>query len=138
MPDPLTAGAVLAIYKDQWIVQQRHRDAKRPRPLRVRPVFLHTDERIDGLISVVGIALLVFGLIEADLRRRLPAQQPRLPGLLPEGRAAKPTGRNILAAFEHLGITYTTGGPVLDRLTSTQRQILALLDIPLPWLEKEA
>jgi transposase len=134
--DPLTALDVLDVYKDQWIVEQRHRDLKRPRPLRIRPVFLHTDERIDALIAVVGVALLVFGLIEADLRRRLPENQPRLPGLLPEGRAAKPTGRNILAAFDGLQLTYTNTGPVLDRLTPTQRQILALLDIPLPWAEQ--
>jgi hypothetical protein len=137
LPDPLTAGMVLDIYKDQWIVEQRHRDLKRPRPLRVRPVFLHNDERIDALIGVVGIALLVFGLIEADLRRRLPAGQPCLPGLLPEGRAAKPTGRNILAAFDNLALTYTATGPVLDRLSPVQRLLLALLDIPLPWPEQQ-
>jgi len=136
LPGPLTATDVLDTYKDQWIVEQRHRDLKRAAPLRVRPVFLHNDDRIGALIGVVGIALLIFGLIEADLRRRLPANQPRLPGLLPEGRAAKPTGRNILAAFDGLGFTYTAAGPVLDRLTPTQRQILALLDIPLPWIEQ--
>lgn len=132
----LTAASVLEIYKDQWIVEQRHRDLKRAAaPLRVRPVFLHNDDRIEALIGVVGIALLIFGLIEADLRHRLPDGQERLPGLLPEGRAAKPTGRNILAAFDGLGFTYTKTGPALDRLSPTQRQILALLDIPLPWIE---
>lgn len=135
-PGPLTATAVLDIYKDQWIVEQRHRDLKRASPLRVRPVFLHNDDRIEALIGVVGIALLIFGLIEADLRKRLPPSEERLPGLLPEGRAAKPTGRNILAAFDGLAFTYTKTGPVLDRLTPTQRQILALLDIPLPWIEQ--
>jgi transposase len=134
---PITALEVLDIYKDQWVVEQRHRDLKRPRPLRVRPVFLHNDDRIDALIGVVGIALLVFGLIEADLRHRLPSDEKKLPGLLPEGRAAKPTGRNILAAFEGLELTYTRVGPVLDRLTPTQRQILALLDISLPWAEAQ-
>lgn len=136
LPDPLSATDVLRIYKDQWIVEQRHRDLKRANVLRVRPVFLHNDDRIDALVSIVGIALLVFGLIEADVRRRLPPGEPTLPGLLPEGRAAKPTGRNILAAFEGLGLTYTKIGPVLDRLTPTQRMILALLDIPLPWPEQ--
>ena len=127
---------MLDVYKDQWIVEQRHRDLKRAAPLRVRPVFLHNDDRIEALIGVVGITLLIFGLIEADLRHRLPTGQQRLPGLLPEGRAAKPTGRNILAAFDGLGFTHTKAGPVLDRLTPTQRQILALLDIPLPWIEQ--
>jgi uncharacterized protein DUF4277 len=136
LPDPLSACGVLGVYKDQWIVEQRHRDLKRSQLLRVRPVFLHNDDRIDALVSVVGLALLLFGLIEADLRRCLPPGHSYLPGLLPEGRAAKPTGRNILAAFEGLGLTYTAGGPVLDRLTPIQRMILALLDIPLPWPEE--
>ena len=60
---------------------------------------------------------------------------PNYRDCFPKGRAAKPTGRNILAAFNGLGFTYTPSGPVLDRLTPTQRQILALLDIPLPWIE---
>jgi transposase len=136
LEEPQTATEILDIYKDQWIVEQRHRDLKHPAPLRVRPVFLHNDDRIEALIGVVGIALLIFGLIEADLRRWLPTGQQQLPGLLPEGRAAKPTGRNILAAFDGLSFTYTTTGPALDKLTPTQRQILALLDIPLPWIEK--
>lgn len=135
-PDrPLSALDVLCVYKDQWVVEQRHRDAKQT--LKVRPVFLHNDDRIDALVAVVGIALLIFGLAETDLRHRL-APATDLPGLLPEGRAAKPTGRNILAAFDNLALTYTDNGPVLDRLTPTQRTILALLDIPLPWPEQQA
>ena len=130
---PLTALDILRTYKDQWVVEQRHRDLKQT--LRVRPVFLHNDDRIDALVAVVGIALLIFGLLEADLRRQLPPHDPHLPGLLPEGRAAKPTGRNILAAFQRLGLTYTSDGLVLDQLTPTQRIILALLNIPLPWPE---
>src|SRR5487761_1747837 len=63
---PLTALDVLEIYKDQWIVEQRHRDLKQT--LRVRPVFLHNDDRIEALIAIIGIALLIFGLIEAELR----------------------------------------------------------------------
>ncbi len=130
----LTALDVLEIYKDQWIVEQRHRDLKQT--LRVRPVFLHNDDRIEALIAVIGIALLIFGLIEAELRAALGPGVP-LPGILPEGRAAIPTARAALAAFDGLHLTYTPGGPVLDKLTSIQRTILALLNIPLPWPEKQ-
>jgi transposase len=128
----LSALDVLRIYKDQWIVEQRHRDTKQT--LRVRPVFLHNDARIEALIAIVGIALLIFGLIEAELREALGEEVP-LPGILPEGRAAKPTARAALTAFDGLQVTYTKNGLVLDRLSQVQRLILALLGIALPWPE---
>jgi len=130
---PLTALDVLKTYKDQWVVEQRHRDLKQT--LKVRPVFLHNDDRIEALIAVIGIALLIFGLIEAELRASL-GPGVSLPGILPEGRAAIPTARAALAAFDGLCATYTPAGIILDRLTPAQRMILACLDIPLPWPEK--
>ena len=130
----LRAVHVLRRYKQQQIVERRNRDAKST--LKVRPVFLHNDDRIDALISIVGLALLVYGLIEADLRRAI-APATHLPGLLPEQRAARPTARSTLAAFDHLAATYTRHGLTLDPLTSTQRTILAHLDIPLPWPERQ-
>jgi len=132
LPGRLSATRVLRLYKDQFVVEQRHRDAKQT--LRVRPLFLHNDDRIAALISIVGLALLVFGIIEAGIRRTNGAGKP-LPGILPEGRAALPTGRSILAAFQGLGLTFTHEGPQLDPLTATQRQILALLNVRIPWTE---
>jgi hypothetical protein len=123
---------VLKIYKDQWIDEQRHRDLKQT--LRVRPVFLHNDVRIEALIAVIGVALLIFGLIEAELRAAL-GDATTLPGILPEGRAAKPTARAALAAFSDLGLTYTSAGLILDPLSPIQRIILARLGVGLPWPE---
>ena len=130
LPGRLSAGQVLRLHKDQQIVERRHRDMKQT--LKVRPIFLHNDDRVYALLSIVGIALLVFGLIEARTRAALGPEQ-QLPGLLPEGRAARPTGRNILAAFQGLGLTYTHTGIQLDPLTDTQQHILELLGIQLPW-----
>ncbi|MBV9196010.1 MAG: IS1634 family transposase [Solirubrobacterales bacterium] len=133
-PGRLTALSVLRQYKDQEIVERRHRDAKHT--LKVRPIFLHNDDRIHALISIVGLALLIFGLIETQTRHALGTGE-QLPGLLPEGRAAIPTGANILAAFQGLGLTYTPAGIRLDRLTHTQRRILDLLQIQPPWPEQD-
>jgi transposase len=133
--DELTAGELLRIYKEQSLVELRHRDLKHN--LRVRPIFLHNDDRIQALVSIVGLALLVFGLIELDLRRAL-GPEDELSGLLPEARSGRPTGRNILAAFQGLGLTYTPKGIRLDRLTSTQRRILQLLQVSSPWTENAA
>ena len=136
-PARLTAGQVLRLYKDQEVVERRHRDFKQT--LKVRPVFLHNDDRIYALISTVGIALLIFGLIETEVRKALDADErhedKRLP-LLPETRLAKPTGANILAAFQGLDLTYTHRGIELDRLTPTQQRILELLGIHSPWPTK--
>jgi len=98
---------VLHAYKGQQIVERRHRDYKQT--LKVRPIFLHNDDRIYALTSIIGIALLIFRLIETELRKQLHDDE-LLPGLLPENRAAKPTGRNVLSTFQGLGLTYTHTG----------------------------
>ena len=138
LPGRLTAGRVLRLYKDQEVVERRHRDLKQT--LRVRPIFLHNDDRIYALISTIGIALLIFGLIETELRKALHADQrhqdKRLP-LLPEARLAPPTGANTLAAFQGLDLTYTHHGIELDPLTPTQQRILELLAIQPPWPQPE-
>jgi hypothetical protein len=135
LPDArLTAGTVLRLYKEQEVVERRHRDLKQT--LKVRPIFLHNDDRIYALISIIGIALLIFGLLETQVRNALQTdqQQPdkRL-ALLPEDRLAKPTGANILSAFQGLDLTYTHRGIELDPLTPTQQRILDLLAIQPPW-----
>jgi transposase len=134
IPGRLSAARLLSTYKQQWMVERRHRDLKQT--LRVRPIFLQNDDRIEALVGIVGLALLVFGLIEAERRKRLGDEDP--PGLLPEGRSGRPTGRNILAAFQGLGLTYTAQGIAVDRLTPTQRRILELLEIEPRWPERES
>jgi transposase len=138
LPGRLTPTAILRLYKEQEVVERRHRDLKHT--LKVRPIFLHNDDRIYALISIIGIALLIFGLIETQLRAALTGedQQPdkRL-ALLPESRLGKPTGANILSAFQGLDLTYTHRGIELDPLTTTQQQILELLDIQTPWPQRD-
>lgn len=133
LPGRISATRVLCLYKDQWKVERRHRDLKQT--LRVRPIFLQGDDRITALVSVVGLALLVFGLIESEVRSRLDGEE--LPGLLGEGRRGRPTGRSILAAFQGLSLTYTPGGIELDPLTRTQARILELLEIEPPWPQRQ-
>jgi len=138
LPGKPTAAKVLRVYKAQEVVERRHRDLKQT--LKVRPIFLHNDDRIYALISIVGIALLIFGLVEAGVRQALtadPRHHHKLLPLLPEGRLAKPTGANILATFQGLGLTYTHRGIELDPLTPTQQVILELLRIQPPWPQPE-
>jgi transposase len=136
LPGQLTPGKLLRLYKEQEVVERRHRDLKQT--LKVRPIFLHNDDRIYALISIVGIALLIFGLIETGVRQALQADhQEKLLPLLPEARLAKPTGANILSAFQGLDLTYTHRGVELDPLTPTQQRILELLHIHPPWPQRD-
>jgi hypothetical protein len=112
---------------------QRHNPRQ---PSTYRPPGTVQPTGSSSLVAIVGIALLIFGLIEAELRHAL-GDGVTLPGLLPEHRAAIPTSRAVLAAFTGLHLTYTPTGPVLDQLTTAQRTILAHLDIPLPWQEQQ-
>ena len=105
-------------------------------PRRSGHPLLHNDDRIYALTSIIGIALLIFGLIEETETRKALGETELLPGLLPGTRSAKPTGRNVISVFQGLGLTYTHAGIQLDRLTHTQRRVLELLQITPPWPEQ--
>ena len=49
LPGRLSANRVLELYKGQQIVERRHRDYKHT--LKVRPIFLHNDDRIHALTA---------------------------------------------------------------------------------------
>ncbi|MFH1330000.1 MAG: IS1634 family transposase [Actinomycetota bacterium] len=129
-PSQCSADRLLALYKDQALSERAHHFLKGP--LAVRPVFLKSNRRAAALVGVCSIALLVYGLIETELRQAI-APTRTIPGLLPEGRAARPTGENIFKAFT--GLSYqrarTTNGleAIPDPLTTAQQAILDALGI---------
>jgi len=107
----LSAVEMLETYKDKDKVEKRFRVAKGV--LRVRPIYLHKDERIAALLLVNMIALLVYSLAERRCRRH---------GL-------QITGRQMLYEFGPLHVIETRfeDGSVLYRsmpLTPVQRVIL--------------
>lgn len=128
------AGAVLAEWKGQWQVEHRHRDAKGP--LRIRPLFVTSNRRIVGLVTILGIALLVFSLIERAARRALQAlgQGEKVPHLLAGHVAARPTGENILKALREIALVTAELAGVRHRwvadLSPLQQTLLRLLGVP--------
>jgi transposase len=93
------AGQVLCRYKGQEVVERRYGAFKGP--LAVAPLFLTSNRRITALLSVICLALLVFCLIERQVRAAI-APQSAVEGLY-AGRPAKPTGRLILEALSGCG-----------------------------------
>jgi transposase len=125
------ASALLAEWKGQWEVEQRHRAAKGP--LRIRPLFVSSNRRIVGLITILGIALLVFSLLEREARRAL-APAAKVPNLLAGHVAARPTGENLLKALREVSLaTVELAGErqrLVSELNHLQRTLLALLGVP--------
>ncbi|WP_327122474.1 hypothetical protein OG206_32085 [Streptomyces sp. NBC_01341] len=81
-------------------------------------------------IQVICLALLVFCLIERQVRRALGPEQT-ITGLYPDNRRVRPTGRMI---FYHLGeltlrIGHITDPPAVQITRGVQLHLLDLLDL---------
>lgn len=125
-----TPSALLAQWKGQWQIEHRHRSAKGP--LRVRPLFVTSNQRIVGLITILGIALMVFSLLERAARRTL-GPVAKVPNLLAGHVAARPTGDNLLKALRTISlVTLDLAGTrhrAPSALTPLHRTLLQLLNV---------
>ena len=75
---------VFCAYKDQSHIDVVHHQIKTP--LRIHPVFLHKQERIEALVLVLFLALMVFYLLQREYRRR-------------RGREDRTTGEELIRAY---------------------------------------
>lgn len=128
--DPAEADAaeVLRRYKGQEVVERRYGDFKGP--LAVAPMYLKNNRRIEALITVICLALLIFSLVEREVRRAILPERTML-GLYPERRPARPTGRMIFAALASMRLIPASrrAPPVVPRPNNVQLHLLQLLDI---------
>lgn len=127
-PDQADAAEVLKRYKGQGVVERRYNDFKGP--LAVAPIFLEHNRRIAALITVICLALLVFCLIERQVRQALGPEQT-MSGLYPDNRKVRPTGRMILYHLESLMLRpgTATSPPVILIGRGVQAHLLELIGI---------
>ncbi|MBM0237933.1 hypothetical protein JNW88_13630, partial [Micromonospora sp. ATA32] len=128
------AGQVLLHYKGQEAVERRYSAFKGP--LAVAAIYLKNNRRITAMITVVCLALLIFSLIERQVRQALAAAGQSTVAGLYAGRPAVPTTRLILQALATMKIIPATGRnpPTIPHPTPLQLRLLELLDIdPLEW-----
>ena len=134
--DPAEADAaqVLLHYKGQEAVERRYSTFKGP--LAVAAIYLKNNRRITAMITVVCLALLIFSLIERQIRGALHAQGRATVAGLYAGRPAVPTTRLIFQALTSMRlIPATSGNPhTIPQPTPLQLEILDLLNVnPLEW-----
>jgi transposase len=129
LPADIDTTAVFLRYKDQPMVERRYSEFKGP--LAVAPIFLRSNRRITALITVICLALLIFCLIEREVRRNL-APDTELRGFyINDRRARKPTGRLILQALNELRLIPAPTGqaPTIPKPGYLQTELLQLLRV---------
>ena len=126
-PADADAGEVLVRYKGQEVVERRYGNFKGP--LAVAPIFLKNNRRIEALLSVICLALLIYCLVERQVRHAI-APEVAMAGF-PGRPKARPTGRLIFEALGRLPLipATATGPPVVPAPTGLAARILELLDV---------
>ena len=139
-PGQASPEEVFRRYKGQHVVERRYGEFKGP--LAVAPLFLKTNRRIAALITVICLALLIFCLVERQVRKALAPHGATMTGL-PGYRLtpARPTGRTIFQALADLRlIPAHDGSPaMIPKPAGIQAQLLDLLQIDISrprWLTK--
>jgi transposase len=107
------------------------------RPLGLRPAYLQREDHLKGLVRLLSLALRVLTLTEFVARRALAAEDAGLAGLYPgnpKQQTQRPTTERLLAAFTNVTLSFIQlpGQNIVHvtPLTSLQRRILELLDLP--------
>jgi len=119
---------VLQAYEEQHTVEGCMRWAKGP--LAVAPIFLKTPLRIAALSAVYVLALMVYALIQREVRRRLAAEGTTMPGNRGQGWTAKPTTEVVFRLFEGIDTlrgVLPDGAVVVTNTNTEQIRLLRLL-----------
>lgn len=128
-PGARTDAEVFAEYQAQHGVEACMHWLKGP--LAVAPIFLKTPERVAALGVVYVLALMVYALIQRDMRRRLAAKKELVPGN--KGWTDQPTTEVIFRLFRGVStMRIGDGGPILvTNLTTAQVDAMQLFDCPI-------
>jgi transposase len=132
-----SAGEVMRKYKEQVRVEQTIDFIKSP--VQIRPMWLHSPQRLAGLTLLIMIAVLVAALLEHQVRRWIAKTGQLVRGLRPEGRDDPyPTAKALLKAFQHYAVVIVRHGKRRQeihypKLRPVQQQIWNIMELdPLP------
>jgi transposase len=113
-----TKSQLLNAYKSRFIVESRIRNMKSD--IKVRPLFLQNDERIESLVFVTILALMVYSILETLCRRE----------------NINITSRTLLEIFGKLSLIKLVDNDgeilILEDLSYYQSEVLKRLRFPMP------
>jgi transposase len=125
------ASRVLADYQGQEVVEAGFRWIKSPG--QVAPLLLHTPARIESLAFLFTVTLLLYRLLQREIRRALSESEQTVPGpnRVPTRR---PTTRSLMRLFHEVYLVrIQTDAGSRTRLVGwkpVHDQVLALLGLP--------
>ena len=80
-------------------------------PVHIRPLWLHSPQRIAGLTRLIMVAVLVAAWLEHPVRRWIAKTGRLVRGLRPEGRDDPyPTAKAMLRAFQNYALVIARQG----------------------------
>ncbi len=104
-----TLEAAVLTYRKEYIIEHNFDYLKNK--LRLIPIYLHLEERVEGLINLQTLALSVLRLTENKIHETLAEKRVSLKGLYagnPQHATATPGAGLILRAFDNMHCTIVT------------------------------
>jgi transposase len=132
----LGLAAVVWAYRGQYRIEDDWSRLK-GRSLGLTPVYLQDEERIQGLVYLLSLALRVLTLVEWGVRERLRQEGARLQGVYagqPGRQTNRPSAELLLRVLKTISISVIeVNGRIhalLSPLTEVQKRLLELWDLP--------
>jgi transposase len=132
----LALAPVVWAYRGQYRIEDDWSRLK-GRSLGLTPVYLQDEERIQGLVYLLSLALRVLTLVEWVVRERLRQERVRLHGIYagqPGRQTDRPSAELLLGALKTISISVVeVNGRIhalLSPLTEVQKRLLELWDLP--------
>ena len=127
---------VVWAYRGQYRIEDDWSRLK-GRSLGLTPVYLQDEERIQGLVSLLSLALRVLTLVEWVVRERLCQDRAKLQGIYdgqPGRKTNRPSAELLLRVMRTISISVVeVNGRIhalLSPLTEVQKRLLELWDLP--------
>ncbi|HEV3256061.1 MAG TPA: transposase [Gemmataceae bacterium] len=140
----LVLPQVVWAYRGQYRIEDDWSRLK-GRSLGLTPLYLQDEERIQGLVYLLSLALRVLTLVEWGVRERLREEGSTLQGIYagqPGRKTARPSAELLLGAMKTISVSVVEvngqAHALLAPLTEVQKRLLELWDLPPDLYEKAA